>query len=277
MIIDFHTHTFPEAIAHKAIEKLSSSERLSPFTDGTNNNLLQSSYEAGVDLNILLPVVTKPSQTPSINQLAVSYNKSNDRLYSFGGIHPDNDNYKEILDYLADNGIKGIKLHPVFQNTYIDDIKYLRIVDYACENDMVVLFHTGLDISEPDSPYSSVSHTLSMLKSISYEKIVLAHMGGWACWTEALEMLSTHPNVYVDTAFCLPSPVPTHNNPTASYLDEKTFLEIVKVVGYNHVLFGTDSPWTEQKASIEAIRSLPLTKKEISCILGENAKNLLKI
>ena len=42
MVIDFHTHVFPDRIAERAIEKLSLAAHLHPFLDGTAGALLAS-------------------------------------------------------------------------------------------------------------------------------------------------------------------------------------------------------------------------------------------
>ena len=43
-------------------------------------------------------------------------------------------------------GLKGIKLHPTYQNTYIDDIRYERIIGYAVELGLLVSIHCGRDL-----------------------------------------------------------------------------------------------------------------------------------
>ena len=40
MIIDFHTHSFPDQIAAAAIERLSRQGNLTPFSNGTPGGLL---------------------------------------------------------------------------------------------------------------------------------------------------------------------------------------------------------------------------------------------
>ena len=49
MIIDFHTHVFPEVIAAKTIEKLSTFANITAKTNGVLSGLKASMQEAGVD------------------------------------------------------------------------------------------------------------------------------------------------------------------------------------------------------------------------------------
>ena len=90
MIIDFHTHIFPDAIASATVQKLGGISHTRAFTDGTAQNLLESMSRAGVDLSILLPVATRPGQCTSINRFAARINEQHDHLLSLG-------NYAEAL------------------------------------------------------------------------------------------------------------------------------------------------------------------------------------
>ena len=67
MIIDFHTHTFPDKIAAPALESLKSSSESAAHTDGTNSGLAISMAESGVDISVVLPVVTNPQKASSMN------------------------------------------------------------------------------------------------------------------------------------------------------------------------------------------------------------------
>ena len=59
LVIDFHTHCFPEKIAKSTIEKLSfQSGGLIPQTDGTKESLLQLMNKDNVNDNLLLDIFT---------------------------------------------------------------------------------------------------------------------------------------------------------------------------------------------------------------------------
>ena len=107
MIVDFHTHTYPDKIASKTLELLVSRSKTKPASDGTLAGLQHSMAQSGVDISVVLPVVTAPHQVERINTVAktVTAQFTGSGVWSFGGIHPGNDNYKEIL-----NGIKSAGL-----------------------------------------------------------------------------------------------------------------------------------------------------------------------
>ena len=111
MTVDFHTHIFPDKIAKAAISKLAAVGDSVPFTDGTLAGLKKSMKEGGIDYSVILPVATSAHQFDSVNRFAAEIN-GKDGIFSFGGIHPDNENVEEKLDYIKSLGLKGIKLHP---------------------------------------------------------------------------------------------------------------------------------------------------------------------
>lgn len=281
MIIDFHTHTFPEQIVKRAIAKLSESAHIKNYLDGTLASLQSSMRKAGIDCAVLLPVVTNPLHQEEINREAIQTNEhfSENGILSFGGIHPDNENYREIIKNLAAHGVRGIKLHPVFQQTYFDDIRYLRIMECACENNLIILTHAGLDASFPDQTFVTPDRIRMALEQIKPRKLVLAHMGGWGCWDEAEDLLTEY-RVWLDTAFTL-SPLrdgtgQTSNDPYKP-LEREQFLRMVRTIGTDRVLFGSDSPWTDLTESLALIRESGLAPSEVQAILGNNAAGLLGI
>lgn len=278
MIIDIHAHTFPDEIAHRVITKLANEANTKNYVDGTVSDLIISSRAAGIDYTILQPVVTNPKQHESINRFAININDScnSTGIMSFGGIHPDNHNYKEILNTLSSNGIKGIKLHPVFQKVCFDDIRYKRILDYASEKGMAILVHGGIDISFPGEDYVNINNILSVLKDVKPEKLILAHMGCWSDW-DMVEKLLVGESIYFDTAFTI-DPIVGVNNKIRSDvapLSMEQFIRIVRSHGAERIIFGSDCPWSDQSASIERIKNSGLTPEECDFILGKNAARLI--
>ena len=68
MIIDFHTHVFPEKIAEKTIEKLSFvSGGLIPQTNGTLKGLKDLMKTDGVDKSVVLAIATNEKQQTAVN------------------------------------------------------------------------------------------------------------------------------------------------------------------------------------------------------------------
>lgn len=282
MIIDFHTHTFPDKIAAAAIEKLSRLSHSRPFSDGTASGLAASAKAAGIDLSVILPVATSTKQVPSINDYAAKANESTEAtgLLSLGCMHPDYPEWKEELSRIASMGLKGIKLHPVYQDVDFDDIRYLRILDRAGELGLVVVTHAGLDIGYPGVERCSPEMILNAVKQVGAVKLVLAHMGGWRQWAKAEELLAGQ-SVWLDTSFSAGEITPLEDGYYSTkdllMLNESDFLRMIRKFGADRVLFGTDSPWSDQKSSLDLIRALPLESGERDAILGGNACKLFRI
>ena len=282
MIIDAHTHTFPEKIAKKTIEFLQSKAESVAYTEGTDTALQKSMQKAGIDISVLLPVMTNTAQVEKLNDIAIKKTErfSETGLFSLGGMHPDYEDYAKEIKRLASNGITGIKLHPAYQNTDIDDIKFLRIIDCACAEGLAVVIHAGLDIGIMHHNFASVEQIENVLKEIAPEKFVLAHLGGWKGWDEVEKELCGE-NVYFDTSFVLGEYVPPENvfvpEHKRKMLSDEQFARIVKKHGYDKVLFGSDSPWSEQSETIEKIKNCDLDESKLDLIFGGNAKKLFRI
>ena len=278
MIIDIHTHTFPEKIADVAVKKLSNSGHIPYFSNGTVAGLKESMQKAGIDYSVVLPVATNPLKLDSMNTVSIEQNGKDNLIY-FGAMHPDAPDWKEQLERLAKNKIKGIKIHPVYQGVDIDDIRYLKILNRAAELGLIVLMHAGDDIGFPGAVKCSPEMTANALRQVGDIKIILAHMGGWKNWQEVAENLA-NTSAMLDTAFALGKITPldnTFNDDFLNLLNESDFIKLVNAFGSDRILFGTDSPWTDQKQSLDLIKNLSLLEEEKNKILGENAIKLLGV
>ena len=265
MVIDFHTHIFPNKIAAKSIAHLEEASGITAATDGTLQGLLNSMEKNNVDLSVILPVVTKPSQFETVNQFAVEVNrKYNGKLISFGGIHPDSEDYKAELDEIKELGLIGIKLHPDYQRVMIDDERNMRIIEYADSLGLIIMVHAGIDIGLPTPVHCPPDKAAKVIDMLKPKKLILAHFGGWKQWAEVYELLAGK-NVYFDTSF------------TFDYIEENLFLSILDKHGYEKVLFATDSPWSDAKEAVEIVKSLPVGQEVKEAILSGNAKKLLQL
>lgn len=280
MIIDFHTHTFPEKISIKVMDKLSKVSGALPDTTGSIPALAESMKNAKIDYSINLPVMTSPNQVVSVNTGLIESKQSmlESGIITFGGMHPDFTDYKAELKRLKREGILGIKLHPAYQNMDLDDIRMMRIIASASELGLIVLIHAGYDIGIYDHNYSSVAHILKVLKEVQPEKFVLAHMGNWAFWNEVESDLAGAP-VWLDSSFSIgpinqrqDGGVYPYNNVV---LEDEDFLRLTRKHGIDKVLFATDCPWQGQKKYVERFQNIGLTKEEQHLFFAENAVKLL--
>ena len=281
MIIDFHTHIFPNKISAAAIDKLSRTSKTIPFSDGTLDGLLESMKKFSVDVSIILPVATHAASVEKINNSSAKLNEKffERGIISFAAMHPELENYRAELSRIKSLGFKGLKVHPVYQDVELDDKKFLRIFDRAAELDLIVVTHAGLDIGFPGVVKCSPQMSRRVVEEVGEFKFVLAHMGGWKNWSEVLIQLADK-KIFLDTSFSTgkiyPRPDSNWNAEDLNLLNEKNFVEFVKVFGAEKILFGTDSPWTQAGNSIDFIKNLPITDDDKNKILGANAEKLLR-
>lgn len=269
MIIDFHTHIFPDKVAPRAIAKLESSANIKAFLNGTKDHLHQAMVEEGIDVSVLLPVVTDPKQTESINRFALDITEEfadakTARFLSFGGVHPKSPTLKEDLKWIKDHGLQGVKLHPDYQDTYFDEIENIRAVDYASELGLITVVHAGVDLAFPEDVHCTPLMAVGVIEQVCPEKLVLAHTGGHFMWDEVEELI-VGKDVYMDISFSL------HK------ISPEQFIRIVRNHGVEKMLFGTDSPWGGQRQILDIFDEMPLEKEEKEAILWKNATRLLKL
>ena len=267
MIIDFHTHIFPDKIAQKTIDYLSGVGGIQAFSDGRASELVKRLEDANVDIGVTLPVITNPSQFDSINNFAAQINQEyadkKTRLISFAGIHPKCEDIDAKMSFIAKSGFLGVKIHPDYQGTFINDEGYVKILECAREYDLVVVSHTGVDVAY-DVVHAPPQLTLELIRKVPHSKLVLAHMGANEMYDEVLDLLCGE-DVYLDTAYVL------------RFIGEDMFKKMLQKHGADRILFASDSPWSDIRGDVEILKSFELdnqTKEKIFC---ENAKKLLKM
>ncbi len=262
MIIDFHVHCFTDELAPKAVPQLEKCAKITARLDGTVSSIKESMKKAFIDKSVVLSIATKPSQTEKINTWSSSI--QDDSIIAFGSVHPENENWREELLRLKKMGIKGIKLHPDYQQFFVDDEKLYPIYEFAGELGLIVLFHAGVDIGLPAPYHATPDRLRRVVDAFSGVKFVAAHMGGFSYWDEVEEyLLGT--DIYFDTSYSL------------RFMDSGQARRIINNHGYKKILFATDSPWGDQSEEIEKIREFSFEPDVEKAILGLNAKELLEI
>ena len=269
MIIDFHTHVFPDKIAEKTIDALAKRASIPPFSSGTVSGLIDKMAEAHVSIAVNLPVATNPSQFESLNRFAAGINEqftNKDRkIISFAGIHPNCDNIESKMEWIRSQGFLGIKLHPDYQDTFFDDERYVAILECAKDLDLIVTTHAGYDVGYPNSPiHCTPERARRVIEKVGHKKLVLAHFGGIDAFEDLVNNLCGL-DVYLDTAYAL------------RFIGKENFMRILEKHGEDKILFASDSPWSDMTADAEILRSYKLKKETEEKIFFSNAKKLLGI
>ncbi len=264
MVIDCHTHCFPDKIADKAIKKLAyASGGLEPHTDGTVDGLRRSMAAGGVDLSVVLSIATNAHQQASVNDFAAAINNGEDIL-AFGSVFPDAEDALDELERIKSLGLKGVKLHPDYQGFAVDDPKMKPIYRKISSLGLVTVFHAGLDYGFAP-PYGGTPDKMRTALGWFDSPVVAAHWGGVNCGDGVLEHLCGIEHLYFDTSFGY-SMMPR-------YYAER----ILENHGTERMLFGTDTPWHTAAMEWRLLDALELSAGEREAIACGNAKKLLQI
>lgn len=263
MLIDFHTHAFPEKIATRAIAKLShDAGGLAPQTDGTVASLKEQMTLDGVDLSVVHCIATNPKQQTSVNNFAMEIDRD-PSLVAFGSVHPDAPDALEELERLKAAGIKGIKLHPEYQCFYADDAKMKPIYRKISELGFITLFHAGFDYGFLPPYHGMPDHLLGALRWLD-TPVVAAHWGGMDCGQEVLQKLCGQ-DLWLDLSFgygAIPKPI------AQRIVDSHT---------PDRLLFASDMPWHRPSWERKLIQTLDISDSDREKICFRNAQQLLHL
>jgi predicted TIM-barrel fold metal-dependent hydrolase len=261
--IDFHTHIFPDRIAKQAVERLAEeSGEYRPCSDGTLAGLLASMERANISRSLVANIATRPAQMLPILDFCLQV--QSDRIVPAVSFHPDNA-LAEIEDMLARAtaaGMRAVKLHPMYQGFAIDDRRMYPFYQMMEHFGMFVIFHTGLDIAFPGNLQADVERVRHLAGEFPELTIVATHVGGWKQWDRA-GILGRCSNVYTETSM------------TLTEMSDGQFLSLLSQFDEDRVLFGSDSPWTNQQEMLERTLALNLSARRKEKLLYRNAAMLL--
>ena len=261
MLIDFHTHAFPDTIAPRAMETLSyASGGLKPQTEGTVASLKEQLKKDGVDMAVVLSIATNPTQQRKVNDFAISVN-ADPMLVAFGSVHPDAPDALEELERIHAAGLKGVKFHPEYQNFYANDEKMKPIYHKISQLGLITLFHAGHDLGFPPPFHAMPEHLLGALKWLDVP-VVAAHWGGAGCAQEVLDQLCGE-NLCFDLSFGY------------GLISRKQAQRIVEKHTPDKLLFGSDMPWHRPAWEKRLLNTLDLSDSDREKIDYKNAQKLL--
>lgn len=262
MIIDMHTHCFPDKIAERALQTLSHcSGGVTPEHSGSYNSLLENIKADGADKAVVLNIATNPRQQTSVNNFAISL-LNVDGIIPFGSVHPDSPDALTELERLKNEGIKGIKFHPDYQDFFVDEERMIPLYEKTAELGLVTVFHAGVDIGYPEPVHCTPERLKNILPVFGGAPVIAAHFGGWLMWND-VERYLVGENVYFDTAYCY------------SRMPALFAKRIIEEHGADKILFGSDMPWSRTSNEMRFIKSLDLNDESVNKILGANAQRIL--
>lgn len=259
-ICDAHAHIFPEKISQKAVSSIGSFYSL-PMSckNGISNELIECGNKVGVTHYLVCSTATVPHQVESINDFIISECALHPEFVGFGTLHPDYDNIEKEVERIISSGLKGIKIHPDFQEFYIDDDKAEKIYT-AIEGKLPILIHMG----DPRYDYSRPKRLENVMKAFPDLDVLAAHLGGYERWDEAVNCLFGK-NIHFDSSSSL------------EFLSPDYAKDIIRGFGTDKIFFGTDFPMWNHFDEIQRFMKLGLNDDENRKILSGNFKKYFKL
>ncbi|MCL2104154.1 MAG: amidohydrolase family protein [Kiritimatiellaeota bacterium] len=272
MIIDVHTHTFPDRIAKRAMQRLieKTGNSISPASDGTLAGLLHAMRHAGVDRAVLCPIATKPEQTKDILAEACAIRDGARgegvarHLIPLASVHPADPKWANRLRAIADADIRGVKLHPYYQAFVLDAPEAIAFFKRCCDLNLIVQCHCGFDIGFPHDPLCGPERVANVIRQVPGLRFIAAHLGGWLDWEASAKHLLGE-DVYLDTS------VLRHGR------EDPHALRLLREHDPDKLLFATDAPWMAFEDGLRFVRSAGLPPDHEAAILGGNAQRLFTI
>ena len=277
MIIDAHTHIFPEEIRKN---------RQTYFSDEPAfKNLYQSPKSQLIGAHEMLAAMDENQVNTAV---IFGFPWKNSRLYK-----QHNDYIREVVDRYPDrfiglgcfdpfskgaeqetqrclqkNGLAGIG-ELAFYQSGIEDSALARlgpVMEICRDQNRPVLIHTNEPIGHPypGKTPNTLAQIYQLIQTFPQNKIVLAHWGGGLFFFSLLkkEIKSSLKHVYFDTA-------------ASPYLyDADVYQLAIQLVGVEKILFGSDFPLLPPARYFDEMKAAGLSDEETQQICGLNAAKL---
>ncbi len=257
-IVDVHTH--PRLAGFPAIRE--KPHRLGDYLRAAK----------GLDLRYVGALVIaqrgKMSKTRQMNDRALALQSRKPPTYlPICSVHPDDGAAAlEEIDRVAGRGARGLKLHPNTQQLDVADAAVREVVARASEHGLPVLFdaYSPFDADQPGK-------FVRLAMEVPTAKLILAHAHG-PHFADLLvyTILERYDwwgrNVWVDLSATGPL--------LAASPFREQFVWVLRQVGADRLLFGSDYPLDEPRHAVEAVASLGFSPAEQTKIFYQNAARL---
>jgi predicted TIM-barrel fold metal-dependent hydrolase len=261
MIVDAHCHVWPDHIAPQVLASRPSN--LDPVHDGTITGLRRTMDAAGVDHAMCLGVAATARTVERTNEFIGSVDRA--QFTPFGTVHPELP-VDVNLKSLGDNGIRGVKLHPLFQDLSLADPRVIELLQALAGAGITVITHAGAGGSAEANERGAPAALRAALDAVPDLTLIACHFGGYH-ELDAAEELIVGSRAYLETSW----------PPRVGDLDARRIRDLIRRHGADRVVFGSDWPMADPSAEIASVRALGLDNSETDAILGGTLAQLLGV
>lgn len=153
----------------------------------------------------------------------------------------------ELNKAIAELGLQGLKLGPIYQHFVPDDRAYWPLYERVQELDIPIMWHQGTSFMVPEGPLeASPPHRLDIIaRTFPNIKMVIAHFGyPWP--REVVALLRRHPHVYTDISVLASRPWFLYN----------ALIDALEYGAQDKILLGSDYPAFTARQTVDALRKI---------------------
>ena len=279
MIVDIHTHIFPDKI-RKHREAFFEGEDAFCLLYGSPKAkmvgpeaLVEAMDEQGVDRSVTFGFPWNDMNTMRMHNDHVleAAARFPDRLVPFCCVPIDHPESTSEVQRCLRAGAKGVGELACYKsrmdNQALDALT--GIMKCALEFDVPVLIHTNEPIGHayPGKAAMSLEEIDALLRRFPENRIILAHWGGGIFFYALLkkEMQERFRNVWFDTA-------------ASPFLyDSRVYAIAASIIGVDRILFGSDFPLIRPERYRREILTSEFGPQQLDAVMGDNARRLLRI
>jgi hypothetical protein len=280
MIIDFHTHLFPEKIRKNRETYFSNEPAFQMLYQSPKSRLigakeLLTAMDAGhVDKSVIFGFPWKDEgrfkqHNDYISEVVSRYPE---RFIGLGCFDPFSDRAAgETQRCLQEGGLSGIGELAFYQNGIENDslARLEPVMEICRDRNLPVLIHTNEPVGHqyPGKTPNTLAQIYQLIDTFSQNNIVLAHWGGGLFFFSLLkkEVKQRLNRVYFDTA-------------ASPYLyDPSVYRLAIELVGADKILFGSDFPLLPPARYFKEMKAAGLSAEEMKQICGLNAAKLFNL
>jgi hypothetical protein len=274
--IDIHTHVpNPPGSGTSATQ-----EQMARYFGTNQRGSIEEMYETFTQMDIFAVIFGVDAETTSgarytgNDYTASIVQRYPDRFMGFASVDPHKGKAAviEMERSVKELGLRGLKLHPISQAFFPNDIRFYPLWEKCAELGVPVLFHTGQTAVGAGLPgggglklkYAQPIHMDDVAADFPTLNIIMAHPG--VPWQEEQLSIALHkPNVFID----LSGWSPKYFRPI--------LVQYANSLLQDKVLFGSDFPALTPERWLRDFEGLELKPEVRQKILLDNAKKLLKI
>lgn len=275
MIIDFHTHIFPERVIRERESYLKKDPSFSSLYSNPKakmaraEDLVESMERNGVDFAVILGGGwTDMEFTRMMNDYILEASSKYRCLIPFCSVPPHlGDEALKELERCIEGGARGIGELRADDQHFLKNPEILEPIErMAREKGLIILFHSSEPVGHLYQGKGKVypSFLYRLLELFPESKKVFAHWGGGLFFYSLMpEVEKALKNSFFDTAA------------TPFLYREGIFRVAKEIIGVEKILFGTDFPLISHERMIKLVRGLDMEDEDKEKIFGKNARGLL--